>query len=635
MNLRFIRLKARNFRSLKNIDIDLDHQTIRQIIGINEDEGGSNGSGKSNILQAFCWCLYGETFPKLQADAVLNDKLKRDCEVSVEFIRNNKHYKVIRYRNHKEYFNKLRIFEDNIDISFHKVNQDFLNSLLGLNFKLFHFCNIFQIERDSLFKMTESKRKMFFEEFIQDIKFFRVFCFDKTKEYIKEKEDKLQELNTDLQKIDTTLFMLDDSLKHKEAKLNTLKKGLKSDYDKLNEQEKKLKNKLETISEEMNKLKKLINNNRISKLMNDLTSLKSEIQEATKNKMELEFKIKRYEDELDILQKNLDSINKDLLRYSKGICPFCFTDLKKHKSKKLQKHINKLEKQRKEFKNKISESINNAAETQKKYEKTLKEISSDEELVEKIEKEIEAINTENINARMKYDDYNYMKVKIESEIDLITDKKELLIAKKKEIKNLKDEIIELEGKINKIKNDEKEINSTIKTIKSDLEHLNILKQLFRVSLPNRLISSFVDMFEYYMNKFINMMEFQTFNIVMKPEKNTEGEITKIPIYVIRYDGIPKNFNELSGGERQRLILAEILAIKQIVEELVDVSYNILWLDEILDISLDTAGSTKIKDLLIKIREKQGYSIELISHSQDLIFENKLIVRKRDGWSMIS
>ena len=71
------------------------------------DEGGSNGSGKSNLLLAFCWCLYGETFPKLQADAVLNDKLKKNCEVSVEFQRGNKLYKVIRYRNHDEYHNRV------------------------------------------------------------------------------------------------------------------------------------------------------------------------------------------------------------------------------------------------------------------------------------------------------------------------------------------------------------------------------------------------------------------------------------------------------------------------------------------------------------------------------------------------
>ena len=114
-----------------------------------------------------------------------------------------------------------------------------------------------------------------------------------------------------------------------------------------------------------------------------------------------------------------------------------------------------------------------------------------------------------------------------------------------------------------------------------------------------------------------------------------SKITKIPIYVMRHDGIAKKFEELSGGEQQRLILAEILAIKHIVEELLDVSYNILWMDEILDISLDSAGSEKIRNMLNGIVKNNDYSIELISHSQDLLFENKLIVKKENGWSYLN
>ena len=142
------------------------------------------------------------------------------------------------------------------------------------------------------------------------------------------------------------------------------------------------------------------------------------------------------------------------------------------------------------------------------------------------------------------------------------------------------------------------------------------------------------MFEYYINRFLQLMDYQVFTVVMKPKKSDNGEITKVPIYIIRSDGILKTFNELSGGEKQRLILSEILAIKHIVEGLVGVNYNIIWLDEVLDISLDNVGVNKIRDMLKKIAEEKQYSVELVSHIQDMVFENKLIIKKENGWSSI-
>ena len=284
MDILFERLKIENFRSIKQLDIQLNHNSVRQIIGINIDEGGSNGSGKTNILQAFLWCLYGETFPKIPADNVTHDTYKKNCSVEVTLIRHKKEYKICRHRKHTLFKNRLRIFEDNEEISFHKTNQMFLDSLLGLNFKLFHACNIFQVNSPSLFQMQDSKRKDFFEEFITGIKFFRTFCFDKVKERIANNEQNKTSNEYKYKEICSNLELLQESYEYKDRIIEAKTKQLIEEEVNLQEEEKQTELKLKKI---VSKLKKEEAKTKVNKI----TELQQTFDNKRKNLIEEKNKI--------------------------------------------------------------------------------------------------------------------------------------------------------------------------------------------------------------------------------------------------------------------------------------------------------------------------------------------------------
>lgn len=98
--MRFGNLVIDNFLSLKHASVDLSDRGLVLIEGINVDDPSakSNGSGKSSLVDALCYCLYGKTARGLSGDAVINRKVGKDCVVSVEVIDGTDKYVIKRFR---------------------------------------------------------------------------------------------------------------------------------------------------------------------------------------------------------------------------------------------------------------------------------------------------------------------------------------------------------------------------------------------------------------------------------------------------------------------------------------------------------------------------------------------------------
>lgn len=73
-----------NFYSIKHVKVSFDkYKGIVLIEGKNRDTGGSNGSGKSAILEAVVWGLFGKTIRKSTEEALVNNTAKKNCEVKI------------------------------------------------------------------------------------------------------------------------------------------------------------------------------------------------------------------------------------------------------------------------------------------------------------------------------------------------------------------------------------------------------------------------------------------------------------------------------------------------------------------------------------------------------------------------
>lgn len=111
----FKRLSIRNFLTIGHAELELDGRGLILIQGENTDDTSakSNGAGKSSIVDALSWCLFGETAREVSGDLVVNDTAGKDCSVEVLLDDDGTQYKVQRYRKHKVHKNALMVSQLN------------------------------------------------------------------------------------------------------------------------------------------------------------------------------------------------------------------------------------------------------------------------------------------------------------------------------------------------------------------------------------------------------------------------------------------------------------------------------------------------------------------------------------------
>ena len=116
----FKKLRWRNFLSTGNqfIEIDLAKSQSTLIIG-------TNGSGKSTMLDALCFVLFNRPFRDIKKEQLVNTINQQDCELEVEFETSNKKYKVVRGIKP----NKFEIYCNDVLINQDANNIDYQNTL--------------------------------------------------------------------------------------------------------------------------------------------------------------------------------------------------------------------------------------------------------------------------------------------------------------------------------------------------------------------------------------------------------------------------------------------------------------------------------------------------------------------------
>lgn len=109
--MKFNSLIIDNFLTIKHAELYLADRGLQLIQGVNADDSSasSNGAGKSSIVDAICWCLYGETAREVKGDAVVSRAAKKDCRVTLFISNGASRYAVTRHRKHSTEKNSLQV----------------------------------------------------------------------------------------------------------------------------------------------------------------------------------------------------------------------------------------------------------------------------------------------------------------------------------------------------------------------------------------------------------------------------------------------------------------------------------------------------------------------------------------------
>ena len=143
-----------NFLSYQDqFHLHISQGQLNVVIGRStSDYADSNGTGKTSLLKALLWGLYGK-FPGMEdADSVVNTKAKKNTEVRVHFEKNGTAYVVQRYRKHKEYKNEVFCWEGTHQhAGDNKTVQAKIVEVIGMDYDVFLSTLVFTGEREDEF----------------------------------------------------------------------------------------------------------------------------------------------------------------------------------------------------------------------------------------------------------------------------------------------------------------------------------------------------------------------------------------------------------------------------------------------------------------------------------------------------
>lgn len=159
----------RNFLSIQEADLTLGNQGLVLIEGVNQDDpsANSNGSGKSSIVDAISWCLFGETARGATGDSVVNLKAGKGTFVEMEVEIDGDTYTIMRGRKHPTLKNRVRLQRGSHDLTLgtDKLTQERINTLLGCGPETFNAAIYMGQERMAdLPSMTDKALKAVLEE---------------------------------------------------------------------------------------------------------------------------------------------------------------------------------------------------------------------------------------------------------------------------------------------------------------------------------------------------------------------------------------------------------------------------------------------------------------------------------------
>jgi DNA repair exonuclease SbcCD ATPase subunit len=565
----FEKIRWKNFLSTGNqfTEVELDKDTTTLIIG-------SNGAGKSTILDALTFSLYGKSFRKINKPQLVNSTNEKNCLVEIEFTVNNTEWKVIRGIKPAVF----EIYRDGqvLDQNASSVDQQrwLEQNVLKMNYK--SFTQIVILGSSSFvpfMQLPVASRR----EVVEDLLDIRIFS--SMNGLIK---DKIRSLREEIR----TLDLKKDNLKEKvEMQRNFIDQLEKRGYDNIKEK----KNKITTLMQSVEDY---------SKDNQDLEFKSSTLQKELETVSDATKRLKEFGSVKGKLSQKISVIVKEHKFFNENsVCPTCTQSIEET------------------FRiNRIEDSQNKAAELQKGY-KELEEAIKKEELREstfqRVSKEVTQLLHGISQNNTRISGCQQQITQLESEIQTITEQLENRNSEHEKLEDFKEKLQQTFEDVGERKED---------TYYHDLAY-NLLKD---GGVKAMIIKKYLPLINQSVNKYLQMMDFYI-NFKLDEEFN---ETIESPIHE---DFTYASFSE---GEKMRIDLALLFTWREVARFKNSVNTNLLIMDEVFDSSLDGFGTEEfLKIIRFTIKD---CNIFVISHKSGLDdkFNSVLQFEKIKGFSRV-
>jgi len=565
----FKKIRWKNFLSTGNqpTEIDFEKNNTNLIIG-------TNGAGKSTILDALTFVLFNKPFRKINKPQLANTTNERECLVELEFTVNSRDYLVRRGI-------KPNVFDIEVNGNpLHKQADDRANqrvleqSILKLNYKSFTQIVILGSSTFVPFmQLTTSNRREVIEDLL-DIRIFSAMS-NLIKDNIREKKDQIKSLDLKKQTVRDKMKMQQNFIEELENRGNA---NIESNNNKIN----KLDLEVASYMEENSTIEQNIF--KFTKEQEDVTGAGNKLLKLNTLKGKISQKVGTITKEHKFFNENT-------------VCPTCQQDIEE------------------EFRlNRISDAQNTAKELKKGFdelESTIEFEQQRERQFKNLSQEITKL-THGISQNNTRISLNQRQIRdLEYEIQTITS-------------NLQNRNTEHE----KLEEFKQNLQNTIEYLsdkKQEIVHYDFAYSLLKDDgVKTKIIKKYLPFINQQVNRYLQMMDF-FINFKLDEEF---GETVESPIHE------DFSYSSFSEGEKMRIDLALLFTWREVARVKNSVNTNLLIMDEVFDSSLDGFGTDEFLKIIRYVIKDAN--IFVISHKSELHdkFENVIKFDKVKGFSRI-
>jgi DNA repair exonuclease SbcCD ATPase subunit len=576
------KLSVKNFMSVGNATqgIDFDRQDLTLVLGENLDLGGDgsrNGTGKTTIINALSYALYGQALSNIRKDNLVNKTNNKNMLVSLDFSIGGANYRIERGRKPAV----LKFFVDQEDRSAvddaqgdSRETQDAVERVLGMSHDMFKHILALNTYTEPFLSLKSNDQRIIIEQLLGIT-------------LLSEKADRIRELNRATK----------DAITQEEARIRAVQEANKRIEDQIESLRKRQRLWTTKRDEDVNKL---------TTATADLEHIDIDAEVQAHRDLEVYHAKKQIIDEANKWIRSIDSddvkLNRTIAKLEKEIesldshrCYACGQDIhdnkqdeiRKAKQASLQEAALQLltnDTQRQEHQQRLAEvgelgkaptvfydTLEDALNHRNSLETLRSNLATRQAEVDPYQEQIVDMQQQALQ-EVTYDNLNEL-TKLQEHQDFLL---KLLTSKDSFIRK-------------------KIIDQNLSYLNSRLTHY-----LDRIGLPHTVT-------------------FQSDLTVMIEELGRELD-----------------FDNLSRGERNRLILSMSWAFRDVFESLYR-PINVLFIDELIDSGLDTAGMEGALAILKHMSRERHKSVWLVSHRDELSgrVENILRVIKEGGFTSYS
>ena len=558
-------LTVKNFMSVGNQTqaVDFNKQQLTLVLGENLDQGGDdsgsrNGTGKTTIINALSYALYGQALTNIKRNNLINKTNSKGMLVTLHFEKDGQDYRIERGRSP----NVLKFFINNeeqelIDESQgdSRKTQETINSLLGMSHDMFKHIVALNTYTEPFLSLRQNDQRAIIEQLLgitiltekaeilkEQIK--------QTKDAITEETAKITGIQTANERVQSTITSLQGTQRAWQAKKKADEEKLAQSIDELEHLD---------IDKELDAHEKLAN----------WTEMNNAIMALNKEKSTLESALLR-------ANKSVEKAEKDIANLEDATCYTCGQAL--HDDKK--------------------------AELETRKTKELEDaLAYQTEVADKLEDVVKGLNEiGDINGRPNTF-YESAKEAYEHRQN-VDSLKQVLENKTNEDDPYAEQIKDLETTA--LQEIDWQAVNTLDTFKEHQEFLLKLltnkDSFIRKKIIDQNLAYLNNRLTHYLDKLglPHQVEFQN---------DLNVQITQL--------GQDLDFDNLSRGERNRLILGMSFSFRDVWESLYQ-NINLLFIDELIDSGMDTAGVESSLAVIKKMGRELQKNVFLISHKDELV-----------------